>query len=150
MRFNLRSDLPPAIIVNIQHRDERSHFRQSPRDAPPNPRSRAGDHRDLALEFHRSRFRSAHFWSQSRGIWRSGSSRPACWARPRTDGQDRQGRDLAYWRGWLVRLLERRVMEEVLANKISEREFDAIVAQVAARNKDPYSAVSEILSRSGH
>jgi LAO/AO transport system kinase len=64
--------------------------------------------------------------------------------------KDRQGRDLAYWRDWLVRLVERRVVEQVLANKISASEFDAIAAEVAARKKDPYTAVSEILSRSGH
>jgi len=64
--------------------------------------------------------------------------------------KDRQGRDLAYWRDWLVRLLERRVVEQVLANKISQSEFDAMAAEVAARKKDPYSAVNELLSRSGH
>jgi len=64
--------------------------------------------------------------------------------------KDRQRQELAYWKDWLVRLLERRVVEQVLANGMSEAEFDAIVAQVAARKKDPYSAVSEILSRRGH
>jgi LAO/AO transport system kinase len=64
--------------------------------------------------------------------------------------KDGRARDVAYWKNWLVRLLERRVVEQVFAKGITERELDAIAAQVAAREKDPYSAVSEILSRSGH
>jgi LAO/AO transport system kinase len=63
--------------------------------------------------------------------------------------KDRRGRDLAYWKDWLMRLLERSVIEKVLANGMSEADFDSLAAQVAARKKDPYSAVSEILSRSG-
>jgi LAO/AO transport system kinase len=66
-----------------------------------------------------------------------------------TQAKDRTARSLAYWKNWLCRLLERRAAERVLANGMSEAEFDAIVAQVAARKKDPYTAVSEILSRSG-
>jgi len=67
-----------------------------------------------------------------------------------TRSKDRRARDVAYWRNWLVRLLERRVVEQVFAKGITESELDALAAQVAARKKDPYSAVSEILSRSGH
>jgi len=64
--------------------------------------------------------------------------------------QDRRARDVAYWKNWLVRLLERRVIEQVFAKGITEGELEAIATQVATRQKDPYSAVSEILSRSGH
>jgi len=35
-----------------------------------------------------------------------------------------------------------------LRNGISEHEFEALASQVAARKKDPYAAVNEILSRS--
>jgi LAO/AO transport system kinase len=63
--------------------------------------------------------------------------------------KDRAARDLTYWKDWLLRLLQRRALERVLAKGISEVEFDSIASQVAARKKDPYSAVSEILSRSG-
>jgi LAO/AO transport system kinase len=59
-------------------------------------------------------------------------------------------RDLTYWKDWLVRLLERRAMEQVLASGTSEADLDRLAAEVAARKKDPYSAVSEILARSGH
>jgi len=63
--------------------------------------------------------------------------------------KDRRAKDVAYWKNWLLRLLERRVVEQVLAKGITEGELDEIAAQVAARKRDPYSAVSEILSRSG-
>src|SRR5262249_2456211 len=63
--------------------------------------------------------------------------------------KDREARDLTYWKDWLLRLLQRRALERVLAKGISDVEFDSIASQVAARKKDPYSAVSEILSRSG-
>jgi len=62
--------------------------------------------------------------------------------------KDRRPRDVAYWKSWLVRLLERRVVEQVFTKGITEGELDALAAQVAAREKDPYSAVSEILLRS--
>ena len=62
--------------------------------------------------------------------------------------EDRPKRELAYWKDWLLRLLERRLVERALGNGMSEAEFDAIAAQVAARKKDPYAAVAEILSRS--
>ena len=62
--------------------------------------------------------------------------------------EDRPKRELAYWKDWLLRLLERRLVERALGNGMSEAEFEAIAAQVAARKKDPYAAVAEILSRS--
>jgi GTPase len=62
--------------------------------------------------------------------------------------EDRPKRELAYWKDWLLRLLERCLVERALGNGMSEAEFDAIAAQVAARKKDPYAAVAEILSRS--
>ncbi len=62
--------------------------------------------------------------------------------------KDRQKREIAYWKDWLLRLLERRLVESALSNGISEADFDAITAQVAARRMDPYAAVNEILSRS--
>ncbi len=65
------------------------------------------------------------------------------------EAKDRSAKALAYWKDWLLRLLERRAVERVLAKGMSEAEFDLIVEQVAARKKDPYSAVSEILGRSG-
>jgi len=62
--------------------------------------------------------------------------------------KDRPKRELTYWKDWLLRLLERRLIERALGNGMSEAEFDVIARQVAARKKDPYAAVNEILSRS--
>ena len=62
---------------------------------------------------------------------------------------DRPARELAYWKEWLLRLLERRLVERVLDKRISDAQFEELAAQVAARKKDPYAAVNEILSRAG-
>jgi LAO/AO transport system kinase len=62
--------------------------------------------------------------------------------------KDRPRRELAYWKDWLLRLLEARVVERVVGNRAREAEFEKIAAEVAARKKDPYAAVNELLSRS--
>jgi len=61
----------------------------------------------------------------------------------------RPARELAYWKEWLLRLMETRLVERVLGDRASAGQFDKIAAEVAARRKDPYSAVNEILLRSG-
>jgi len=60
---------------------------------------------------------------------------------------DRTARELAYWKEWLMRLLEKRLVERALRDGMSEAQFDELASEVAARKKDPYSAVNEILSR---
>jgi LAO/AO transport system kinase len=62
---------------------------------------------------------------------------------------DRPARELAYWKEWLMRLVETRLVERVLGDRTSAGQFDKIAAEVAARKKDPYSAVNEILTRGG-
>ena len=62
---------------------------------------------------------------------------------------NRRARELAYWREWLLRLVERRLVDGVLGNRASADAFEKFAAEVAARTKDPYSAVTEILSRAG-
>jgi LAO/AO transport system kinase len=62
---------------------------------------------------------------------------------------DRPARELAYWKEWLLRLLEKRLVERVLRDGASEARFEKLAAEVAARKKDPYAAINEILSRSG-
>lgn len=61
----------------------------------------------------------------------------------------RPARELAYWKEWLLRLLQTRLVELVVGNQISKTQFEALAAEVAARKKDPYAAVNEILSRAG-
>lgn len=64
------------------------------------------------------------------------------------DADDRGARELVYWKEWLLRLLQARLIERTLGNHTSEAEFDRLASEVAARKKDPYAAVSEILARS--
>jgi len=60
---------------------------------------------------------------------------------------DRPARELAYWKEWLLRLVETRLIERVLGDQASSAAFDRIAGEVAARKKDPYAAVEEILAR---
>lgn len=60
----------------------------------------------------------------------------------------RSARQVAYWKEWLVRLLQARLIERIDAH-VPESQFDQLAAAVAAREKDPYAAASEILSRAG-
>ena len=61
----------------------------------------------------------------------------------------RQGRETAYWKEWLLRLLQTRLMDRVVGQHVNEKQFDALVAEVAMRKKDPYSAVNDILASAG-
>ena len=65
-----------------------------------------------------------------------------------TKSQNRRPRELAYWKEWLLRLVEARLVHRVLGDPASSAAFEKLAAEVAARTKDPYSAVQEILSRS--
>lgn len=65
------------------------------------------------------------------------------------ESQDRKSRELAYWKEWLVRLLEARLLERVVGKHLSETEFAELASEVAARTKDPYTAVGEILAKAG-
>jgi len=62
---------------------------------------------------------------------------------------DRPARELTYWKEWLLRLVETRLVERVLGDRASSAAFDRIAGEVAARKKDPYAAVEEILARGG-
>ena len=59
----------------------------------------------------------------------------------------RQARDAAYWKEWLVRLRETRLIERTVGGKVSEEEFSRLAGEVAARKRDPYTVVNEILAR---
>lgn len=60
----------------------------------------------------------------------------------------RSARQIAYWKEWLLRLLQARITTRI-SDHFSEAQFDRLAAAVAAREKDPYAAASEILSRAG-
>ena len=55
----------------------------------------------------------------------------------------------AYWKEWLLRLLQTRLMERVVGRHMSEAQFERLVAEVAGRKKDPYTAVNDILASAG-
>ena len=61
----------------------------------------------------------------------------------------RTSRELTYWKEWLLRLLQARLMERAVGNQFTEAQFEKLAGEVAERKKDPYAAVNEILSRSG-
>jgi LAO/AO transport system kinase len=62
---------------------------------------------------------------------------------------NQRARETAYWKEWLLRLLQARLLERVGAGRMTEAEFEALAAEVAARKKDPYAAVNDILARAG-
>lgn len=61
---------------------------------------------------------------------------------------ERRSRELTYWKEWLLRLLQARLMERAIGKHFTEAQFEKLAADVAARKKDPYTAINEILSRS--
>jgi LAO/AO transport system kinase len=63
--------------------------------------------------------------------------------------RERRAREIAHWKEWLLRLLETRLMERVVGRHMNEGQLEALAAEVAARKKDPYAAVNEILTRAG-
>ena len=62
---------------------------------------------------------------------------------------ERQAREVAHWKEWILQLLETRLMERVAGKYLGEKELDRIAAAVAERKTDPYAAVNEILARAG-
>jgi LAO/AO transport system kinase len=63
--------------------------------------------------------------------------------------EQRRAREIAHWKEWLLRLLETRLMERVVGDQLSEKQFEKLAVEVAARRIDPYTAVNEILARAG-
>ena len=61
----------------------------------------------------------------------------------------RSTRERSYWREWLLRLLQTRLMERVVGQRMNESQFEVMVNEVAERKKDPYTAVHEILAAAG-
>ena len=63
--------------------------------------------------------------------------------------RDSHSREIAHWKDWLLRLTQTRLLDRVVGAHFTESQFEALAAEVAARRKDPYAAVAEILSRAG-
>jgi LAO/AO transport system kinase len=62
---------------------------------------------------------------------------------------ERQKKHIEHWKHRLIELLESRLLERVLDGKEGEARLRHFAAAVAERKKDPFSAVSELLKRSG-
>jgi GTPase len=61
----------------------------------------------------------------------------------------RKKKHLENWKKRLLELLESRLLEQALGGFGGEERLNALAAEVADRQKDPFTAVSEILSKSG-
>jgi LAO/AO transport system kinase len=61
-----------------------------------------------------------------------------------SSGQRRQ-KHIHHWQNRLIEMLESRLLEKVLDGKAGEEKLHALAEEVAARKKDPFTAVSEIL-----
>ena len=61
----------------------------------------------------------------------------------------RSRRHVEHWKNRLVEMLESRLLEKVLGGRNGEARLQELAAAVAARKKDPFSAVSELLRSGG-
>lgn len=57
----------------------------------------------------------------------------------------REEKHIQHWEKRLIEMLESRLLERVLGGKAGEERLHALAEEVAARKKDPFTAVSEIL-----
>lgn len=62
---------------------------------------------------------------------------------------ERRKKHVAHWENRLIELLESRVLEKVLGGKSGEARLEELAGEVAARKKDPFSAVAELLKSAG-
>jgi LAO/AO transport system kinase len=62
---------------------------------------------------------------------------------------ERERKHIEHWKQRLIELLEFRLLQRALSGSADEERLSELAAQVAARKKDPFSAVNEILARSG-
>src|SRR5580704_8974342 len=62
---------------------------------------------------------------------------------------ERKKKHIELWKNRLIEMLESRLLESVLSGKAGEARLQELAAAVAVRKLDPFSAVSDILSKSG-
>lgn len=62
---------------------------------------------------------------------------------------ERRKKHVEHWKNRLVEMLESRLLEKVLGGKNGEARLQELAAAVAARKKDPFSAVAELLRGAG-
>ncbi len=61
----------------------------------------------------------------------------------------RQANRVARWKQRLIELLQARLLEKVLGERVGKEALDVLATEVAERKKDPFAAVNEMLSRAG-
>ena len=61
----------------------------------------------------------------------------------------RQARKIANWKQRLLDLLEARLIDQIITRGVGERGLESLAAEIAARKKDPYAVVSDLLARAG-
>ena len=64
-------------------------------------------------------------------------------------GGERKRKHVEHWKNRLVELLESRLVERALGGASGEARLTELAEEVAERKKDPFTAVNEILKRSG-
>jgi len=62
---------------------------------------------------------------------------------------EREKKHVEHWKLRLIELIESRLLECVLGGVAGEKRLAELAAAVAARKKDPFTAVSELLAKSG-
>jgi LAO/AO transport system kinase len=62
---------------------------------------------------------------------------------------ERQRKHIEHWKKRLMELLESRLLERALGGGGGEARLAELATEVADRKKDPFTAVNEILKRSG-
>ena len=60
-----------------------------------------------------------------------------------------QNRKISNWKRQLQEMLRERLMERLQATTLSDSELEAAAAEVAARRRDPYTFVDEVIDRAG-
>jgi LAO/AO transport system kinase len=61
----------------------------------------------------------------------------------------REAKKVERWKKRLLDLLQSRLMDIVVGERLGEQGLEALAAEVAARRKDPYAAVREVIERAG-
>lgn len=62
---------------------------------------------------------------------------------------ERERKHVEHWKRRLLGLIESRLVERVLGGAGGEARLTEMAKEVAARKKDPFTAVNELLSKSG-
>ena len=62
---------------------------------------------------------------------------------------ERKRKHVEHWKQRLIELLESRLLQRALGGTVGEARLTQLAEEVAERKKDPFSAVNDILTRSG-